>query len=109
MQLTAPVTDRGDAIGVIELTLPRHPDEGAIAAVAAIAHALAYVVMRGRPGVWGTACSGAEAGNSRSDDEPEAPPLEVSHTSRMRHSERRVVAGRKLASLNVGTAIRPPL
>ena len=25
-RLTVPVTDRGDAIGVIEVTLPRHPD-----------------------------------------------------------------------------------
>jgi serine phosphatase RsbU (regulator of sigma subunit) len=47
-QLTVPVTDRGDAIGVIEVTLPRYPDEQAIAAVAATAHALAYVVIANR-------------------------------------------------------------
>jgi serine phosphatase RsbU (regulator of sigma subunit) len=47
-QLTAPVTDRGDAIGVIEVTLPRYPGEQAIAAVAATAHALAYVVIANR-------------------------------------------------------------
>jgi hypothetical protein len=27
VHLTVPVTDRGDAIGVLELTLPRHPDQ----------------------------------------------------------------------------------
>jgi serine phosphatase RsbU (regulator of sigma subunit) len=47
-QLTVPVTDRGDAIGVIELTLPRYPDDQAIAAVATTAHALAYVVIANR-------------------------------------------------------------
>jgi hypothetical protein len=46
--LTVPVTDRGDAIGVIKLTLPRHPDEQALADVAATAHALAYVVIANR-------------------------------------------------------------
>ena len=46
--LTVPVTDRGDAIGVIELTLPQHPDEQTVAAVAATAHALAYVVIANR-------------------------------------------------------------
>ena len=30
-RLTVPVTDRGDAIGVIEVTLPRHPDRQVIA------------------------------------------------------------------------------
>jgi hypothetical protein len=47
-QLTVPVTDRGDAIGVIELILPRHPDGQVIAAVTATAHALAYVVIANR-------------------------------------------------------------
>ena len=47
-QLTVPVTDRGDAIGVIELILPQYPDDQAIAAVAATAHALAYVVIANR-------------------------------------------------------------
>jgi serine phosphatase RsbU (regulator of sigma subunit) len=47
-QLTVPVTDRGDAIGVIEVTLPEYPDEQTIAAVAATAHALAYVVIANR-------------------------------------------------------------
>jgi hypothetical protein len=43
-----PVTDRGDAIGVIELILPRYPDKQAVADVAATAHALAYVVIANR-------------------------------------------------------------
>jgi serine phosphatase RsbU (regulator of sigma subunit) len=43
-----PVTDRGDAIGVIELILPQYPDRQAIAAVAATAHALAYVIIANR-------------------------------------------------------------
>jgi hypothetical protein len=47
-QLTVPVTDRGDAIGVIELNLPWYPDERAVADVAATAHALAYVVIANR-------------------------------------------------------------
>ena len=48
VQLTVPVTDRGDAVGVIELILPWHPDEQVVADVAATAHALAYVVVANR-------------------------------------------------------------
>jgi len=47
-QLIVPVTDRGDAIGVLELSLPRYPDEQVVADVAATAHALAYVVIANR-------------------------------------------------------------
>jgi serine phosphatase RsbU (regulator of sigma subunit) len=47
-QLIVPVTDRGDAIGVLELSLPYHPDEQVVADVAATAHALAYVVIANR-------------------------------------------------------------
>ena len=47
-QLIVPVTDRGDAIGLLELSLPRHPDEQVVADVAATAHALAYVVIANR-------------------------------------------------------------
>jgi serine phosphatase RsbU (regulator of sigma subunit) len=47
-QLTVPVTERGDAIGAIELFLPGYPDDRTIAAVAATAHALAYVVIANR-------------------------------------------------------------
>ena len=46
--LTVPVTDRGDAIGVIELILPQCPDDQAITEVATTAHALAYVVIANR-------------------------------------------------------------
>jgi serine phosphatase RsbU (regulator of sigma subunit) len=44
----APVTNRGEAIGVLELTLPQAPDAEAIADVALAAHALAYVVIANR-------------------------------------------------------------
>jgi serine phosphatase RsbU (regulator of sigma subunit) len=46
--LTVPVTDRGEAIGLLELTLPQVPDEQVVADVAAAAHALAYVVVANR-------------------------------------------------------------
>lgn len=45
VQLVVPVTDRGDAIGLIELCLPWHPDEQEIGEIAAAGRALAYVVM----------------------------------------------------------------
>jgi serine phosphatase RsbU (regulator of sigma subunit) len=44
----APVTNRGDVIGVLELRLPRRPEEAELRAVAAVAHALAYVVIANR-------------------------------------------------------------
>jgi serine phosphatase RsbU (regulator of sigma subunit) len=47
-QLILPVTDRGDAIGVLELILPHYPDAQVVADVAAVAHALAYVVVANR-------------------------------------------------------------
>ena len=46
--LIVPVTDRGDAVGVIELILPSYPDDQVVADVAATAHALAYVVIANR-------------------------------------------------------------
>ena len=42
------MTDRGDAIGVLELILPRYPDAQVVADVAAAAHALSYVVVANR-------------------------------------------------------------
>ncbi len=48
VQLTVPVTDRGDAIGLIELDLPYHPDAGVVADIAAAGHALAYIVVANR-------------------------------------------------------------
>src|SRR5947207_13192118 len=44
----APVTSRGEAVGVLELGLDATPDEHAIAGVARAAHALAYVVIANR-------------------------------------------------------------
>ena len=47
-RLYAPVTDRGDALGVLELALPTSPDDETVAFVASAAHALAYVVIANR-------------------------------------------------------------
>lgn len=47
-RLIAPVTDRGDAIGLLELVLPRYPDDDTVADVAAAANALAFVVIANR-------------------------------------------------------------
>jgi serine phosphatase RsbU (regulator of sigma subunit) len=44
----APVTNRGEAIGVLELSLPDAPDEQTLADIALAAHALAYVVIANR-------------------------------------------------------------
>ena len=44
----APVTNRGEAIGVLELSLAQPPDEQTLADVALAAHALAYVVIANR-------------------------------------------------------------
>lgn len=47
-RLFAPVTNRGEAIGVLELSLPEMPDEHTLADVALAAHALAYVIIANR-------------------------------------------------------------
>jgi len=47
-RLYAPVTNRGEAIGLIELHLADAPDEHTLADVALAAHALAYVVIANR-------------------------------------------------------------
>jgi serine phosphatase RsbU (regulator of sigma subunit) len=44
----APVTNRGEAIGVLELLLEEAPDEHVLGEIAAAAHALAYVVIANR-------------------------------------------------------------
>ena len=44
----APVTERGEAIGLLEITLPADPDEVALDAIAKGAHALAFVVIAAR-------------------------------------------------------------
>jgi serine phosphatase RsbU (regulator of sigma subunit)/GAF domain-containing protein len=47
-RLFAPVTDRGDALGVLELVLGRRPDDALVGQVAAAAQVLAYVVIASR-------------------------------------------------------------
>jgi serine phosphatase RsbU (regulator of sigma subunit) len=47
-RVLAPVTDRGDAIGVLELVLPRAPSDAEVADISSAAHALAYVVIAAR-------------------------------------------------------------
>jgi serine phosphatase RsbU (regulator of sigma subunit) len=44
----APVTNRGEAIGVLELSLPGAPSEQMLTDVALAAHALAYVIIANR-------------------------------------------------------------
>ena len=44
----APVTNRGEAIGVLELSLPSPPDPQTLSDVALAAHALAYVIIANR-------------------------------------------------------------
>lgn len=46
--LFAPVTSRGEAVGVLELLLDEEPDEQTLADVAGAAHALAYIVIANR-------------------------------------------------------------
>ncbi|CAA9448559.1 MAG: Serine phosphatase RsbU, regulator of sigma subunit [uncultured Pseudonocardia sp.] len=47
-QLTIPVTNRGDAIGLLQLDLPYHPDGSVVADIATAGHALAYIVVANR-------------------------------------------------------------
>jgi serine phosphatase RsbU (regulator of sigma subunit) len=46
--LFAPVSSRGEAVGVLELWLDERPDEQTIATAAGAAHALAYIVIANR-------------------------------------------------------------
>jgi hypothetical protein len=48
VRMIAPVTERGDAIGLLELVLPDYPAPTVVADVAAAAHALAHVVTAAR-------------------------------------------------------------
>ncbi|MFE9928138.1 PP2C family protein-serine/threonine phosphatase [Streptomyces sp. NPDC005533] len=48
VRVVAPVTNRGDAIGLLELFLPDLPDEDARRQISATAHALAYIVIANR-------------------------------------------------------------
>ncbi|MEA2901636.1 MAG: hypothetical protein QOH36_1523 [Actinomycetota bacterium] len=47
-RLYAPVADRGDALGVLELVVGQRPDDALVEEVASAAHALAYVVIASR-------------------------------------------------------------
>jgi hypothetical protein len=47
-RLVAPVTNRGDAVGLLELLVPGPPDERCLADVKLAAHTLAYVVIANR-------------------------------------------------------------
>ncbi|MFE9004714.1 PP2C family protein-serine/threonine phosphatase [Streptomyces sp. NPDC007875] len=44
-RVIAPVTNRGDAIGLLEVLLPTEPGEGILDAVGEAAHVLAYIVI----------------------------------------------------------------
>jgi serine phosphatase RsbU (regulator of sigma subunit) len=46
--MTLPVTDRGDAIGLLEMDLPRYPYAEEVEDISNAAHALAYVVIAAR-------------------------------------------------------------
>jgi serine phosphatase RsbU (regulator of sigma subunit) len=48
IRVYAPVTNRGEAIGVLEVSLLETPDEQIVADIALAAHALAYVVIANR-------------------------------------------------------------
>lgn len=47
-RVLAPVTDRGDVIGVLEMLLPADPDADTVDYIASAAHALGYVVIVNR-------------------------------------------------------------
>jgi hypothetical protein len=47
-RVLAPVTDRGDVIGVLEMLLPADPDPATVDYIASAAHALGYVVIVNR-------------------------------------------------------------
>lgn len=47
-RVLAPVTERGEVVGLLELTLPREPDPQTLDEVRVTAHALAFVVIANR-------------------------------------------------------------
>ncbi len=47
-RVLAPVTERGETIGLLELFLPTEPDAGVVAEIAQLAHMLAFVVIANR-------------------------------------------------------------
>jgi hypothetical protein len=48
VRMVAPVTTRGDAIGLLELVLPRTPSPSEVADIGSAAHALAYLLVDAR-------------------------------------------------------------
>ncbi|MFF0191118.1 PP2C family protein-serine/threonine phosphatase [Streptomyces sp. NPDC005244] len=48
-QIVTPVSNRGDAIGLLELFLPARPDAEMMREIGETAHALAYIVIANRP------------------------------------------------------------
>ncbi|MDH6222470.1 PP2C family protein-serine/threonine phosphatase [Streptomyces pseudovenezuelae] len=48
-RVIAPVTNRGDAIGLLELYLPHHPAPETLLKISRSAHALAYIIIANRP------------------------------------------------------------
>ncbi|MER8222617.1 PP2C family protein-serine/threonine phosphatase [Streptomyces sp. NPDC094143] len=48
VRVVAPVTNRGDAIGLLELFLPAQPDAAVMREIGESAHALAYIVIANR-------------------------------------------------------------
>ncbi|MFC9585923.1 PP2C family protein-serine/threonine phosphatase [Streptomyces yangpuensis] len=48
VRVVAPVTNRGDAIGLLELSLPAAPGDETMRAISETAHALAYIVIANR-------------------------------------------------------------
>lgn len=47
-RVLAPVTERGEAIGLLELLLPNRPDADHVAEIAQLAHLLAFIVIANR-------------------------------------------------------------
>ena len=47
-RVLAPVTERGESIGLLELLLPDEPDRAVVAEIAQVAHLLAFVVVANR-------------------------------------------------------------
>lgn len=48
VQIVAPVTNRGDAIGLLEVFLPAAPEPATVQTIAEAAHALAYILIANR-------------------------------------------------------------
>lgn len=48
-RVIAPVTNRGDALGLLELHLPQHPGADTLLRISRSAHALAYIIIANRP------------------------------------------------------------